>query len=113
MKDIALLKTVGMRPVVVHDTPMGADKFRENKRIAKLIELCGVKAIGICGMDLDTLHMALDNDFIPVIVPNDIDNEYELIDPQRCIIRSSSRLKGGQVSLSVIPQRYLEGCGTH
>ena len=67
MKDIALLKTVGMRPVVVHDTPMGADKFRENKRIAKLIELCGVKAIGICGMDLDTLHMALDNDFIPVV----------------------------------------------
>lgn len=42
----------------------------------------GVKAIGICGMDLDTLHMALDNDFIPVIVPNDIDNEYELIDPK-------------------------------
>ena len=83
MKDIALLKTVGMRPVVVHDTPMGADKFRENKRIAKLIELCGVKAIGICGMDLDTLHMALDNDFIPVIVPNDIDNEYELIDGQQ------------------------------
>ena len=76
MKDIALLKTVGMRPVVVHDTPMGADKFRENKRIAKLIELCGVKAIGICGMDLDTLHMALDNDFIPVICPIGSDDEF-------------------------------------
>ena len=64
MKDIALLKTVGMRPVVVHDTPMGADKFRENKRIAKLIELCGVKAIGICGMDLDTLPLVLPDHII-------------------------------------------------
>ena len=38
MQDIALLKTVGMKPVVVHDAPMGVDKFRENKRIAKLLE---------------------------------------------------------------------------
>ena len=97
MKDIALLKTVGMRPVVVHDTPMGADKFRENKRIAKLIELCGVKAIGICGMDLDTLHMALDNDFIPVIVPNDIDNEYELIDPKDASLEVAVGLKADKL----------------
>lgn len=97
MKDIALLKTVGMRPVVVHDTSMGADKFRENKRIAKLIELCGVKAIGICGMDLDTLHMALDNDFIPVIVPNDIDNEYELIDPKDASLEVAVGLKADKL----------------
>ena len=82
MQDIALLKTVGMQPIVVHDTPMGVDKFRENKRIAKLIELCGEKALGICGSDLETLKMSLENDYIPVIVPNDIDNEYELIDPK-------------------------------
>ena len=25
MQDIALLKTVGMKPVVIHDTPMGVD----------------------------------------------------------------------------------------
>ena len=54
MQDIALLKTVGMKPVVIHDTPMGVDKFRENKRVAKLLELCGTKAIGICGVDLQT-----------------------------------------------------------
>ena len=31
MRDIALLKTVGMKPVVVHGCPIGVDKFRENK----------------------------------------------------------------------------------
>ena len=51
MQDIVLLKSVGMRPIVVHATRMGLDKFRENKRISKLLELCGVKAIGICGVD--------------------------------------------------------------
>lgn len=81
MQDIALLKTVGMKPIVVHGTPMGVDKFRENKRIAKLIELCGTKAIGVCGIDLQTLHMTLDNEYIPVIVPNDIDNEETEINP--------------------------------
>ncbi|MCD7981222.1 MAG: acetylglutamate kinase [Clostridiales bacterium] len=81
MKDIVLLKSVGMRPVVVHHTRMGMDKFRENKRIAKLLELCGRKAIGICGIDLETIGITLDHDYIPVIVPNDIDNEAESIDP--------------------------------
>lgn len=75
MRDIALMKSIGMRPIVVHDTKMGHDKFRENKRIAKMIEFCGVKAVGICGIDLQTIHMTLDNDYIPVITPNDIDNE--------------------------------------
>ena len=82
MQDIVLLKSVGMRPIVVHDTRMGLDKFRENKRIAKLLELCGVKAIGICGVDTETIGLMLDNDYIPVIVPNDIDNESEYIEPR-------------------------------
>ena len=82
MQDIVLLKSVGMRPIVVHATRMGLDKFRENKRIAKLLELCGVKAIGICGVDTETIGLMLDNDYIPVIVPNDIDNESEYIDPR-------------------------------
>ena len=61
MRDIALLKTVGMKPVVVHGCPIGVDKFRENKRIAKLLELCGTKAVGICGMDMETPAIMLDN----------------------------------------------------
>lgn len=81
MRDIALLKTVGMKPVVVHGAPIGVDKFRENKRVAKLLELCGTKAIGICGMDMETPSIMLENGYIPVIMPNDIDTENVEIDP--------------------------------
>lgn len=97
MRDIALLKTVGMRPVVVHDTPMGVDKFRENKRVAKLLELCGTKAIGICGVDLQTLHMTLDNGYIPVIVPNDIDNEDRVIDPKDTALEVAVKLQADKL----------------
>ena len=82
MEDIALLKTVGMKPVLVHGRKKDADIFRENKRMANLIEQCGIKAVGICGIDLETIHMLLDHDYIPVITPNDIDNEGEVINPE-------------------------------
>lgn len=92
MKDIVLLKSVGMYPIVVHDTRMGVDKFRENKRIAKLLELCGTKAIGICGVDVETLQMLLDHDYIPVVVPNDIDNEMEYIDPKDTALEIGAKM---------------------
>ena len=82
MRDIALMKSIGMRPIVVHDSRMGYDKFRENKRFAKLIELCGIRSVGICGIDLQTIKMTLDNDYIPVITPNDIDTEDQVITPE-------------------------------
>ena len=97
MQDIALLKTVGMKPVVVHDTPMGADKFRENKRVAKLLELCGPKAVGICGVDQETLEMLLGNDYIPVIVPNDIDNEDVEIAPKDTALETAVILKADKL----------------
>lgn len=97
MQDIALLKTVGMKPIVVHDTPMGVDKFRENKRIAKMLELCGTKAIGICGIDLQTIHMTMDNGYIPVIVPNDIDNESTLIDPKDTALEIAVKTKADKL----------------
>lgn len=81
MQDIALLKSVGMKPVIVHDSRIGADKFRENKRFAKLVELCGVKAVGICGTDEETIRMTLEHGYIPVITPNDIDTEMLNLDP--------------------------------
>lgn len=84
MRDIALLKSIGMRPVVVHDSKMGHDKFRYNKLVAKMIEMSGIKAVGLCGIDLQTLHITLDNDYIPVITPNDIDNEDTPISPDLC-----------------------------
>ncbi len=82
MQDIALLKSIGMKPILVHDSKMGYDKFRENKRLAKLIEFCGIKAVGICGIDLQTINMTLNNDYIPVITPNDIDTEDQIISPE-------------------------------
>lgn len=84
MTDIALLKSIGMKPIVVHDSKMGHDKFRENKLVAKRIELSGIKAVGICGIDYQTIQMTLENDYIPVITPNDIDNEEEPIAPADC-----------------------------
>ncbi|MCI8638198.1 MAG: acetylglutamate kinase [Coprococcus sp.] len=97
MQDIVLLKSIGMRPIVVHDTRMGMDKFRENKRIAKLLELCGVKAVGICGVDVQTLNMILDNDYIPVIVPNDIDNETEYIDPRDTALEIAEKMQADKL----------------
>jgi len=109
MQDIVLLKSVGMRPIVVHDTPMGVDKFRENKRVAKLLEICGVKAIGICGVDTQTLHMSLDNDYIPVIVPNDIDNETELINPMDTALEIAVKMQADKlVYLSRYPGIFVD-----
>lgn len=76
---------------------MGVDKFRENKRVAKLLELCGTKAIGICGVDLQTLHMTLDNGYIPVIVPNDIDNEDVVIDPKDTALEVAVKLQADKL----------------
>lgn len=81
MTDLSILHSMGIHIIVVHDTRMGADKFRENKRLAKLLEFTGVKAIGVCGVDEQTLHMTLDNNYIPVITPNDIDTEYMNLNP--------------------------------
>lgn len=97
MKDIALLRSIGLKPIVVHDTRMGMDKFRENKRVAKLIELCGRKAIGVCGIDLQTLNITMDNEYIPVIVPNDIDNENQSIDPRETAKEIASLLQADKL----------------
>lgn len=108
MQDIVLLKSIGMRPVVVHDTRMGMDKFRENKRVAKLLELEGVKAIGICGVDPETLNMSIDHDYIPVIVPNDIDNEMEYIDPKDTAMEIAEKLHADKlVYLSRYPGIFI------
>lgn len=109
MQDIVLLKSVGMRPVLVHATRMGMDKFRENKRIAKLLELCGEKAIGICGIDMQTIHITVENDYIPVIMPNDIDNEMEYIDPRAAALEIAEKLKADKlVYLSRYPGIFTD-----
>jgi len=93
MRDVALLKSIGMKPVVVHDSKMGHDKFRENKMVAKMIELSGIKAVGICGIDIQTILMNVDNDYIPVITPNDIDNEDVPVSPADCAAQIAKAVK--------------------
>lgn len=93
MQDIALLKSIGMKPIVVHDTHYGTDRYRENKRIANLIEHCGIKAVGICGIDLQTLNMTLDNAYIPVVTPNDIDTDNMILYPENIACEIAKRLR--------------------
>lgn len=132
MKDVALLKLVGMHPVIVHgggreiskwvamsgkesefveglrvtdeDTMQIAEMVlgRVNKHLVAMIEQLGVKAVGISGKDGATLRVdkktvngkdigfvgnvkevntsliqtLLDNDFIPVIAPIGLDDEF-------------------------------------
>ena len=109
MQDIILLKSIGMRPVVVHNTRMGMDKFRENKRIANLLEKFGCRAIGICGVDYRTLKITIENDYIPVIQPNDIDNEMELIDPKGTACEVAQHLKADKlIYLSNFPGIFTD-----
>lgn len=75
LKDIAMLKFLGMKPIIVHSARKGIDLFRENKRIAALIEENHMKAIGICGIDIQTLTIMVNNDYIPVVIPHDINTE--------------------------------------
>lgn len=75
LKDIAMLKFLGMKPIIVHSARKGVDLFRENKRIASMIEENHMKAIGICGIDIQTLTIMTQNDYIPVVIPNDINTE--------------------------------------
>lgn len=109
MQDIVLLKSVGMCPVLVHGTRMGMDKFRENKRIAKLLEFCGEKAIGICGVDMKTIRITVENDYIPVIMPNDIDNEMEYIDPRATALEIAEKMQADKlVYLSKYPGIFTD-----
>lgn len=98
MQDIILLKSIGMKPVVVHDTNSAVDKFRENKRVANLLEsLSDIKAIGVCGIDLETLNMTIDHDYIPVIMPFDIDTETKGISSVDAALEAAIGLKADKL----------------
>jgi len=133
IKDVALLKLVGMKPIIVHGGGkeitkwlglLGHDsKFVEglrvtdeqtmevaemvlgkvNKNLVQMVEKLGVKAVGISGKDGSTLRVdkrtvngqdigfvgnikevnpqlintLIDNDFVPVIAPIGIDDDYQ------------------------------------
>lgn len=133
IKDVALLKLVGMKPIIVHGggkdiskwlTKIGKEtKFveglretdaetmevaemvlnRVNKHLVQMVEQLGVKAVGISGKDgatfkvdkklvngkdigfvgnikaVDTtlIDSLIENDFIPIIAPIGLDDEYQ------------------------------------
>ena len=97
MKDIVILKSIGMKPIVVHGKKAGTDMFRENKRVAKMLELCGVKALGICGVDYETISMTIEHDYIPVIIPNDIDTEELELDPRETAAQIAQTLEADKL----------------
>ncbi|NLC18306.1 MAG: acetylglutamate kinase [Clostridiales bacterium] len=132
IKDVALLKLIGLKPIIVHGGGKEITKWlslmghesrfveglrvtdaqtmevaemvlgRVNKYLVQLVEKLGVKAVGISGKDGSTLKVEkrlvngqdigfvgnikhvntdlidtlLDNDFVPVIAPIGIDDEY-------------------------------------
>ena len=95
IKDVAMLKLVGMKPVIVHGGG--------NKSLVSLMQKIGLKAVGISGKDggmftvkkkfpggkdigyvgeitnVDTsiLTSLIEDDFIPVIAPIGVDENYE------------------------------------
>jgi acetylglutamate kinase len=133
MKDVALLKLVGMKPIIVHGGGKEISKWinvvgkesnfveglrvtdsetmeiaemvlnKVNKHLVQMLEKLGVKAVGISGKDGSTLRVdkklvngqdigfvgniknvnsslidtLLDNDFIPVIAPIGLGDDYE------------------------------------
>lgn len=133
IKDVALLKLVGMKPIIVHGGGKEITKWlnllgheskfveglrvtdgqtmevaemvlnKVNKNLVQLVEKLGVKAVGISGKDGSTLKVErktvngqdigfvgnikevspqlintlIDNDFVPVIAPIGIDDDYQ------------------------------------
>lgn len=133
IKDVALLKLIGMKPIIVHGGGKDISKWigkvgketkfveglrvtdeetmeiaemvlsRVNKFLVQKVEQLGVKAVGISGKDGATLKVEkkyvngqdigfvgsikevntklidtlLDNDFIPIISPVGLDDEYQ------------------------------------
>ncbi len=63
IKDVALLKLVGMRPIIVHGG---------GKEISKWVKLSGKEP----EVNTDLLNTLMDNDFIPVIAPIGLDDEF-------------------------------------
>ena len=132
IKDVALLKLVGMQPIIVHGGGKEITKWlnllghestfveglrvtdaqtmevaemvlgKVNKNLVQMVEKLGVKAVGISGKDgctlkvekrtvngqdigfvgnikdvnVDLINTLIDNNFIPVVAPIGLDDEY-------------------------------------
>ena len=133
IKDVALLKLVGMKPIIVHGGGKEISKWvrlnggepqfvsglrvtdeqtmevaemvlnKVNKHLVQILEKLGVKAVGISGKDgatlkvnkkyvdgqdigfvgdikevnCDLINTLIDNDFVPIIAPIGLDDEFQ------------------------------------
>jgi acetylglutamate kinase len=133
IKDVALLKLVGMQPIIVHGGGKEITKWlsllgheskfidglrvtdeqtmevaemvlgKVNKNLVQMVEKLGVKAVGISGKDgstlkverrtvngqdigfvgnikevnVDLINTLIDNNFVPVIAPIGVDDDYQ------------------------------------
>lgn len=133
IKDVALLKLIGMKPIIVHGGGKEISKWlgkvgketefveglrvtdaetmeiaemvlnKVNKHLVQMVEQIGVKAVGMCGkdgatikvvkkmpnghdigfvgdikhVDTDLIDTLIENDFIPVIAPIGIDENFQ------------------------------------
>ena len=133
IKDVALLKLVGMRPIIVHGGGKEISKWvkmsgkeaefyrglrvtdkdtmniaemvlnKVNKELVGMMQKMGVNAVGLCGKDGNMIHVdkkmpdgkdigyvgnirhvntelletLMDRDFIPVVAPIGLDDEYQ------------------------------------
>ena len=133
IKDVALLKLVGMQPIIVHGGGKEITKWlnllgheshfveglrvtdeetmevaemvlgKVNKYLVQMVEKIGVKAVGISGKDgstlkverkvvnnqdigfvgnikevnVDLINTLIDNDFVPIIAPIGVDDQYQ------------------------------------
>lgn len=133
IKDVALLKLVGMKPIIVHGGGKEISKWvrlnggepqfvsglrvtdeqtmevaemvlnKVNKHLVQMVEKLGVKAVGISGKDgatlkvkkkyvdgkdigfvgdikevnCDLINTLIDNDFVPIIAPIGLDDEFQ------------------------------------
>ena len=80
----------------------------EEQRLMQDIVL--LKSVGMRpGVDTETIGLMLDNDYIPVIVPNDIDNESEYIDPRETALEIAEKMQADKlVYLSKYPGIYKD-----
>ena len=105
IRDVALLKLVGMKPIIVHGGGKVAEMvlFKVNQELVAMMAEVGVKAVGLSGKDaemicvkkkempgkdlgyvgevksVDTtlLEALIEDDFVPVISPIGLGDNYE------------------------------------
>ena len=68
---------------------MGLDKFREISGLPSSLNSVELRQSVSAAWMTETIGLMLDNDYIPVIMPNDIDNENVVIDSKDAALETA------------------------